>query len=378
METRKYFLDWLRVGAFALLILFHVGMLYVSWPYNLKSPRLYPAIEPLMNAVGAWRLALLFLISGVASRYLIGKLGPGAFALDRLRRLLPVILTGMYVVIPPQTYVVLVSRGVTHMGFPAFWWTQYLRANQTLVRPFHMTMPTWDHLWFLLYLLLYALVAAGVIWAARRLGPRAMPPAPPWLLILAPPVWLALANLLILTKAPITDALVNDWGGHLKWIGLFVTGLLAARQERFWALLEAHRGKLLAIAVVLLAIQSRVNDPAWSAVSGLYAWAAICALCGFAKATLNRPSAALSRLNEAVLPVYVLHQPIMLVTAFWLFPLRLPVPVEVLLLAGATGLGSLAIYEAVIRPFAFCRILFGLRPRAAFDGPRHDVAPAAS
>lgn len=174
METRKYFLDWLRVGAFALLIGFHVGMLYVSWGYNLKSPRLYPAIEPVMSAVGAWRLALLFVISGVASRYLIDKLGPGAFARDRLRRLLPVILTGMYVVIPPQTYVVLVSRGAAHMDFPTFWWTQYLRADQTLVRPFHMAMPTWDHLWFLVYLLIYTLLAAAGIWAARRLGARAV------------------------------------------------------------------------------------------------------------------------------------------------------------------------------------------------------------
>ena len=229
METRKYFLDWLRVGAFALLIFFHVGMLYVSWPYNLKSPRLYPAIEPLMNAVGAWRLALLFLISGVASHFLIDMLGPGAFARGRLRRLLPVILTGMFVVIPPQTYVALVSRGATHMDFPTFWWTQYLRADQTLVRPFHMTMPTWDHLWFLVYLLIYTLLAAAVAWVARLLGARAVPRVTPWLLVLAPAAWLAVANLLILARWPVTDALVNDWGGHLKWAGLYATGLLAAR-----------------------------------------------------------------------------------------------------------------------------------------------------
>jgi hypothetical protein len=378
MEPRKHFLDWLRVGAFGLLILFHVGMLYVSWRYSLKSARLYPGIEPFMSAVGAWRLALLFLISGVASRTLIGKLGPGAFARDRLRRLLPVLLTGMYVVIPPQTYVVLVSRGVAHMDFPTFWWTQYLRANQTLVRPFHTTMPTWDHLWFLLYLLIYTLLAAALIWAGRRLGARALPPAPAWLLMLAPPVWLAFANLLILIRWPITDALVGDWGGHLKWAGLFVTGLLAARQERFWALLEAHWGKLLAVAAVLLAILWRVNDPLWSAISGLYAWAAICALLGLFKATLNRSSALLSHLNEAVLPIYVLHQPILLVTAFWLFPLRLPVPVEVFLLAAATGLGSFAVYEAVIRPFAPGRFLFGLKPKAASGGPRGAALHAAS
>jgi surface polysaccharide O-acyltransferase-like enzyme len=377
MQGRKYFLDWLRVLAFAALIFFHVGMLYVSWRYNLKSPRLYPAIEPWMSALSAWRLPLLFLISGVASRFLIDKLGPCAFARDRLRRLLPVILTGMFVVIPPQTYVVLVRRRGLHMDFPTFWWTQYLRANQTLVRPLGMTMPTWDHLWFLVYLLIYGLAAAGVIWAARHLKASDGPPVSPWVLIFAPPGWLAATNLLILAKAPITDALVNDWGGHLKWLGLFVTGLLAARQDRFWALLEAHRSKALAAAAVLLAIQWRVNDPAWSFVSGLYAWAAICALCGFAKAMMNRPSALLSHLNEAVLPIYVLHQPILLITAFWLFPLRLPVALEVLLLVCATGLGSFLIYEACIRPFTVSRFLFGLKPQVFSEGHRSGVSQTA-
>ena len=363
MESRKYFLDWLRVTAFGLLILFHVGMLYVSWQYNLKSPRLFPGIEPLMNALSAWRLALLFLISGVASYSLIDKLGVAAFVRDRVRRLLPVILIGMYVVIPPQTYVVLVSRGITHMDYPTFWWTQYLRANQTLVRPLHMTMPTWDHIWFLVYLLIYALMAAGAIWAGRRLGVRALPSVPSGLLICGPAVWLAFANVLILIEWPTTQALVNDWGGHLKWVGVFVTGLLAARQDRFWALLEAHRGKTLAVTAVLLAILFRINDPVWSVVSGLYGWAAICTLCGFAKAALDRPSPLLTHLNEAVLPIYVLHQPILLITAFWLFPLRLPLPVEVTLLVGATGLGSLAIYEFMIRPFPVVRFLFGLKPK---------------
>jgi surface polysaccharide O-acyltransferase-like enzyme len=365
METRKYFLDWLRVSAFAALIFFHVGMLYVSWSYPLKSPRLYPAIEPWMNALSAWRLALLFLISGVASRFLIDKLGPGAFTRDRIRRLLPVILTGMFVVIPPQTYLVLVSRTGLRMDFLTFWWTQYLRADQTLVRPLGMTNPTWAHLWFLVYLLDYALAAAGVIWAARRLGVRGLPSVPPWLLIVAPAVWLAAANLVILMKAPITQALVNDWGGHMKWLGLFVAGLLAARQDRFWSLLEAHRGKAVAGAAALLAIQSRVNDPAWSAMSGLYGWAAICALCGFAKAALNRPSPLLSHLNEAVLPIYVLHQPILLFAAFCLFPLRWPAPVEALLLACATGIGSFVVYEALIRPFAVTRFLFGMKTKTA-------------
>jgi hypothetical protein len=51
----------------------------------------------------------------------------------------------------------------------------------------------------------------------------------------------------------------------------------------------------------------------------------------------------------------------MLVTAFRVFPLRLPLGVEVALLIAATGLWSFAIYDALIRPFAVTRCLLGLK-----------------
>ncbi len=363
MEPRKYYLDWLRVLAFAFLILFHVGMLYVTWHYNLKSPRLVPGIEWLMNALSAWRLALLFFISGVASRFLIAKLGAGRFALDRVRRLLPVILLGMFVVIPPQTYVELVSKGVTHQDYLSFWINSYLAFDQTMVRPLHKTMPTWDHIWFLVYLLVYTLGFALVFALTRRAKakPRPLPLAP---LLIAPALWLAVANIAI-WKHPLTEALVNDGAGHLKWIGMFVIGALCAMQESFWNWVKTKRAILLAAAAALYGVQNLVNDPLWSAVGGVYAWAAICALCGYAYRYLNRPSALLSHLNEAVLPIYVLHQPILLIAAFALFPLRLPLGLEAAALAAITGLGSFAIYEALIRPWPPMRFLFGLKQARA-------------
>lgn len=369
MEPRKPFLDWLRVGAFALLISFHVGMLYVSWDYNLKSPRLAPRIEWAMLTFSVWRMPLLFLISGVACRYLIGKLGAGGFARDRLRRLTPVILFGMFVVIPPQTWIELVSKGVTQAGYLQFWWSSYLRADQTLVAPLGKTMPTWDHLWFLVYLLVYCLLFA-LAFGLTRLGRRVLktPRIPIAGLLIGPALWLAGSSLLIDASLPLTHALVDDWGGHIKWIGMFATGALCAHQQPFWDWLRDHRWSLAAAAAGLLAIQSASQGLAWSAVSGLYAWSAICTVCGFAHRHMNRGSALLSHLNEAVLPIYVLHQPILLLCAYWVFPLRLPLPVEGLLLATITGLGALAIYEAAIRPFALSRFLFGLKPKAVSGG----------
>ena len=37
MTQRRYDLDWLRIGAFALLIFYHVGMYYVTWDWHVKS-----------------------------------------------------------------------------------------------------------------------------------------------------------------------------------------------------------------------------------------------------------------------------------------------------------------------------------------------------
>jgi glucan biosynthesis protein C len=361
MDGRKYFLDWLRVGAFALLIVFHVGMLYVTWHYNLKSPRLLPGLDSWMAALSAWRMPLLFLIAGVASRFLIGKLGPGGFALDRLRRLQPVILFGMFVVIPPQTYVELVAKGVTHQGYLHFWWFSYLAADQTLVAPLGKTMPTWDHLWFLVYLFVYSMVfALGMALTRRWRAPDSAPIPIAWLLVV-PALWMAATGVWINGWSPITDDFVHDWGGHAEWIGMFATGVICAGQPRFWDWLAEHRRALALTAAALLTGRLAAEGVAWGVLSGLYGWAAICAICGYARRYLNRPSALLSHLNEAVLPIYVLHQPILLIAAYWLFPLRLPLPLEALALIGVTAAGALGLYEIAIRPFAVSRFLFGLK-----------------
>lgn len=372
--ARKFFLDWLRVLAFLILILFHTGLLYSTWPYNLKSPRVFASIDWALLALTPWRLALLFFISGVASRHLLAKLGAGAFAADRLRRLLPVILVGMFVVIPPQTYVELVDKGVLATGYLEFWFGSYLAADQTLVAPFGKTMPTWDHLWFLVYLLAYLLALALFAPILRLIGVRQWPGVPVAAIILGPAAWLAISEVMIQRYAPLTHAFANDWGGHLKWIGMFVTGLTCAGRADFWDWCRRSRASLLAVAVLAFLAQTSVRvwwpngatgeisgSVAWGVASGAYGWSVICVLCGYAACHLDAPSKLLSHLNEAILPIYVLHQPILLVAAWHVFPQKLQVASEAGLLICATLLGSLAIYEILIRPWPPMRFVFGLK-----------------
>lgn len=370
--TRKYFLDWLRVFAFVVLILFHTGLLYSGWHYNLKSPRTFPHVEWGLLALTPWRLALLFFISGVASRHLLAKLGAGAFALDRLRRLLPVVLIGMFVVIPPQTYVELVDKGVLATGYLEFWFASYLAADQTLVAPLGKTMPTWDHLWFIVYLLAYLLVLALIAPIGRLLRVWRWPGAPLSVIVLAPAAWLAFAEVMIQHYAPLTHAFVNDWGGHIKWTGMLGAGIVCAARSDFWDWCMRKRATLVGLAVVGFAAQMAARtwqqdlpafwgDVLWGLTSGTYGWSVICAFCGYAARYLVAPSRLLSHLNEAILPVYVLHQPILLVAAWYLFPLRLPLASEAALLIAAALFGSLAVYETLIRPWSLIRVLFGLK-----------------
>jgi hypothetical protein len=47
-SERRVDLDWVRIGAFGLLIFYHLGMLYVSWGFHIKSVHRITALEPLM------------------------------------------------------------------------------------------------------------------------------------------------------------------------------------------------------------------------------------------------------------------------------------------------------------------------------------------
>jgi hypothetical protein len=79
LGARRYDLDWVRIGAFMLLIFYHVGMYYVTWDWHVKSPHASNTIEPLMFLTNPWRLTLLFLVSGVATAYLFERQGQRGF-----------------------------------------------------------------------------------------------------------------------------------------------------------------------------------------------------------------------------------------------------------------------------------------------------------
>ena len=114
----------MRIGAFGLLIFYHVGMLYVSWGFHIKSVHRIAALEPLMLVLNPWRLSLLFLVSGVATRFMLRKYALAPLLRSRTARLLIPLIFGMLVIVPPQAY----DQIVEALGYPAGFVDFYLNA----------------------------------------------------------------------------------------------------------------------------------------------------------------------------------------------------------------------------------------------------------
>ena len=121
---RRHDIDALRVLAFALLILYHAGMLYVApvadWSFNLKSSHLAEWLQYPMPFLNRWRMELLFLISGLAVHFLRGHTSLLRLAGKRTWRLKLPLLFGMLVVVPIQAYVQARVEHAVAPGFLAF------------------------------------------------------------------------------------------------------------------------------------------------------------------------------------------------------------------------------------------------------------------
>ena len=377
---RQYFLDWLRIIAFALLIPYHVGMYYVSWEFHVKSPQLMPALEPWMRLLSPWRMDLLFIVSGAATALMLtARRADFAWLRERARRLLWPLLFGMLVIVPPQTYFEVIQK----FAYSGSYWDfmqRYLSgyggfcaaANKCLI------LPTWNHLWYLPYLFTYTVVFwLGLRWrpqgfeaTAKALAAFLARPSSRPHVLLWPIIFLTISRLLLRERFPITHALADDWYAHLQYGAMFLFGIMLARDPR-WAM-HAQALRWLALLIALAAWGLLVTTPsAWSMPSpwlgvarpllfSTQQWCALLAALGFAHRWLNVDAPMRRYLNDAVFPLYILHQTLTISLAMGLLGLGLPAPFEAaVLILGTFGFGFLG-YE-LVRRIGWLRTPFGLK-----------------
>jgi glucans biosynthesis protein C len=377
-SDRRIDLDWVRILAFGVLILYHVGMYYVTWDWHVKSPFASHALEPFMMLSAPWRLSLLFFVSGCATAFLRAKTASG-FVHSRTQRLLIPLALGLWVIVPPQSWAQ-VTEAVRYNGGYLHFMALYASGFGGFCREGCLRLPTWNHLWFVAYLWCYTMVAALAWWAipqrhidrlgaaiARRLrGPG---------LILWPVAVLAAIRIALVARFPDTHALVDDWFEHANYFSVFALGVLLARETGVWDEIRRQRWTALVLAFagygVVTAYFSHYADispPEWirqgqRAFYALEQWAAIVAALGFARQWNPADSRARRYLTEAIFPFYIVHQTAIVLLAHFMKPLELQPLVEGPLLIAATVAICLASFE-IVRRVGWMRPLFGLAPAA--------------
>lgn len=381
--ARRLDLDWVRIGCFALLILYHVAMFYAPWSWNAKSPRPQSWLPALMVGAHPWRLSLLFLVSGAATRFVARGTSPGVLARRRVLRLLPPLLFGMLVVVPPQSWVQVAE--MLHQPprpYGAFW-IRYVTASGCWCDSAEcLITPAWNHLWFVAYLLAYTLgltavlaAAPGALRTAERLTGRALSGAG---VLLWPALWCVAVRLTLAPHFPDTYALVGDWTLHAVSVPAFLFGYLIAQADGVWAALVRFRWSAAALALAGWAALA-AGELAWPVggvtppqlarrvlrvAYGVDQWAWITAVLGFARLHLATADGPARRyLTEAIFPFYVVHQTATVVAGHFLALLHLPLAVEALGVTAATALACVAVFE-VVRRVGWLRPLLGLRRRA--------------
>ena len=375
--NRRHDIDALRALAFALLILYHLCMLYVyDWGWHIKSPYQSEWLQVPMLFLNRWRMHLVFLVSGLSVSFLLKNADTGRFILSRSWRLLLPLTFGCLLIVPIQPYVQGVSNGLVEPGFGAFLIRYFGHAQAWPAGAFDGWEHgfTWNHLWYLTYLWFYTVALALLLpllrspvgqWLRSRLTDLRG-----WRLLILPALPLLIATVTLQPRFPDNGDFIHDWYRNAIYFTVFLYGYWLGNDTGVWAELVRLRKKSLMAALsfvpLYLVLVHVLPDeiPDWQqylvwALRNLYLWTALCAILGWAHALLDRPFHWLPWAKESVYPWYMLHQSLIVVLAYWLIPWHLGPVWEPLLVLSGTVAGCYVIGE-IAKRIAWLRPCFGL------------------
>lgn len=236
---RYEFLDWLRVIAIFVLLFFHTGMVFVGWGWHVENPQVIEGLARPMDIVHRLRMPLLFVIAGAGLWFALGRRTGAQMVGERTLRLAVPAIIGMFLIVPPQIYLERLFRGQWQGGY-----AEFVAERVLAFQPYPGGDFSWHHLWFIVYLYVYALLLAPLLVWWRRRGTTLRPGA--WLYALSLP--LAANEALLKPIFPETHNLVNDWYVFNHYLLLTVFGFILASLQNGWDWLAVHRRRALVAA----------------------------------------------------------------------------------------------------------------------------------
>ena len=317
---RVWFLDWLRVLAVFGVFVFHTLRPFDDGDWHVKNADRSEGISITIAFLGLWGLAFFFMISGAGAWLALRWRTAGGFLRERcLRLLVPFAIA--YVLLSPLQYFIEERHKGTSSGAPTTFFGDLGGHAPLWLRDTY-------HLWFLVYLLQFAVLGLPVFLWLRSRPRRWIPNRRGSILLLALPL---VPIHLLLLAAPGPE---HGWGEFVFFFDFFVVGFLVMSDERLVAAVrrDAVYGLVLGAGAFVLGVVTGIidflegwwEDPGYSwaylwysPLITLAVWGWLVAVLGFGMRlpAFNRPLPV--PLARAAMPYFLVHQPVILAIAFF-------------------------------------------------------------
>ncbi len=384
-SERLYYLDWLRVILILGVFLFHALHPFDALlPWHIKNAEQSGAITTILLLIGPWGMPLFFLVAGAASMFALRRRSNWQYISERVTRLLIPFIVGSILLTPFQKYLEALHKETFQGSFLSF--IPEMLAESTSGNLFTPgVFGDWGlHLWFLAFLFAYSLLALPIFnWFKRDAGHSLIS----WLghfvekrggmlLFIIP---LALVRILVQPFDPHPQE--HTWLDFVYTFLFFLLGYIIYSDYRFLSAVRRDRWLLFAGGIVGLVAYgglsavygdmafewSRTFILPWSIILifafTLMSWGWALFVLAFAMTHLNFSNKWLVYGNETIMPFYLLHQPVIIVIAYFVVQWEAGILVKLFIVVISSFLITLGLVELLIRPFKPTRMLFGMKPR---------------
>jgi glucan biosynthesis protein C len=379
--ARVYYLDWLRVLAILMVFLFHAVHPFDYGDWHIKNVEQSEFLTVLLTLLGIWGMPFFFMVAGSASWFALHSRSSKQYVQERFNRLFVPFIVGTILFFPLQNYLEWVNkmqRGVMATGFQEF-----------VSRPvsdgsiFGWLTPRWFgygvHLWFLAFLFAFAVITLPLFqWMMKGSGKKSIN----WmarmserrgslLLFIIP---LVLVHSLLMQYYPAE----HDWADFFNQMMFFILGFILFADDRFrrairrdwWIFTILALLIVIALLVMylfdmpLLEWYENSGNPQFYLVQLLVSALALCCcllILYIGQRFLDFSNHWLRYGQEAALPFFVLHQPVIVVIAFFVVQWQTGIWIKLSVVVLSSFIVTISLYEFVIRRLPLLRRIFGMK-----------------
>jgi hypothetical protein len=348
--------------------------------WDVKNNVLSENIMVLVLFIVQWLMPLFFLISGMSIYFVLSFRTKGQFIKSRfLRIMVPYLLVGIFVILPPQHYLRFLSGGGTGLTLLEFY-PRYL--TYTFVDIFSNFDFPMGHLWYLFYLFIFSMIMLPLFAYLGTGSGRSIISRSTSILEKPGVIFLLALPIGVLTAILDPTSFVgnpNYFGGWsiLAYPIILFYGFLIASNKKLEETIHRHGKVALVLAittfpVILWFIQS-VLDGTFQFGSYEYAgvtllrsfnlWCWMIAFLGYGKKYLSFNNSTLKYANEGLIAFYILHQTIIQIVGFFIADWDMGITPKYIILATTSFIVIVTIYEIAIRRINVVRFLFGMKPK---------------